>query len=216
MNREDIERIVREARECGERPYLRHADLCGADLRGADLSGANLRGADLRGADLCGADLRGADLSGANLKGAYLTVANLTVANLTDAYLYDADLARANLTGARLTGANLTGAYLEDAVLPAGVPVIPNIDAAILAAIDAGGELEMGSWHSCETTHCRAGWAIILAGDAGRTLEVRAGPDAAGALIYAASGSHPTPNWFANNEDAMRDLRERAARLANT
>lgn len=82
----------------------------------------------------------------------------------------------------------------------------------LLAAIENGGTLEMGEWHTCETTHCRAGWAIHLAGDAGRALETRIGPSAAGALIYAASGSHPVPYWHAANAEAMADLRERAAR----
>ena len=98
--------------------------------------------------------------------------------------------------------------------------MIPQIDAAILAAIEQpGARLEMSDWHggtsgsdACGTTHCRAGWAITLAGDAGRELERRFGPSAAGALIYAASGSHPVPNFFADNETALADLRARAAR----
>ena len=44
MNREDVERIVREAHERGERADLRGAYLEGADLTGADLSYANLYG----------------------------------------------------------------------------------------------------------------------------------------------------------------------------
>ena len=72
MTREDVTRIVGEAREHGERANLYGANLYGANLYGANLRGANLRGANLRGADLRGADLGGADLGGANLRGAYL------------------------------------------------------------------------------------------------------------------------------------------------
>lgn len=54
MNREDVIRIVEAARERGERP----------DLRGADLSEASLREVDLQYANLCKADLTRADLSG--------------------------------------------------------------------------------------------------------------------------------------------------------
>ncbi|MCW5695827.1 MAG: pentapeptide repeat-containing protein [Bauldia sp.] len=186
------------------------ADLSGADLRGADLSGANLRGAylsdaDLRGANLSGADLSGADLSGANLSGADLSGANLSGANLSDAYLSDADLRGANLSGANLSGANLCGA-----------PVVPNIDAAILAAVETpGNDLYMGLWHSCETTHCRAGWAIHLAGEAGYALEAKVGPAAAGALIYHASTPDaPIPDFYASNDAALADLRARAAAAA--
>lgn len=182
MTKEDVERVVRKARERDERP-----DLTCTNLERAKLTDVNLSGADLRSANLSGADLRGANLHGANLTGA-------------------------NLRDTSLAGASLRDTNLEGATLPDGVPAVPNIDAAILAAVEAGGKLDMGDWHSCATTHCRAGWAITLAGDAGRALEERFGPNVAGALIYAASGSHPTPNWFTNNEDAMADLRERASR----
>jgi len=165
---------------------------------GAILTNANLADADLSSANLADANLADADLGGADLGGAYLVGANLAGADLSYAYLVGADLVGANLADADLGGFN--------------APSIPDIDAAILAAIENGGTLEMGEWHTCETTHCRAGWAIHLAGDAGRALETRIGPSAAGALIYAASGSHPVPYWHAANAEAMDDLRERAAR----
>lgn len=65
----------------------------------------------------------------------------------------------------------------------------------------------MGSWHACATTHCRAGWAITLAGEAGKALEQRVGPPAAGSLIYLASVGY-VPNFYATNEDAMADMQE--------
>ena len=50
------------------------------------------------------------------------------------------------------------------------VPVIADIDAAIEDAIYAGGVLDMSEWHGvdnhwCGTTHCRAGWAVHIAGE---------------------------------------------------
>ena len=107
------------------------------------------------------------------------------------AYLSGADLSRANLSGADLSGA----------------PIIPKIDAAILAAIEAGGTLDMSAWHTCETTHCRAGWAITLAGEAGAKLEAAYGPAVAGSLIYAASRpDRRIPNFYADDEAAMADI----------
>ena len=101
--------------------------------------------------------------------------------------------------------------------LPAGlagditIPIIPEIDAQILAAIENGGTLEMGDWHTCDITHCRAGWAIHLAGENGRLLEMRVGSAAAGALIYQASrGSYP--DFYALNDVAMADLRQCAGK----
>ena len=59
MTRDDVIRIVKEARKRGAGP-----DLSGADLRYANLRGANLPGANLDGANLDGAKLRGAKLYG--------------------------------------------------------------------------------------------------------------------------------------------------------
>jgi len=162
------------------------ADLSGADLSGADLSDAVLRGADLSAADLRGAALRDADLRGAVLRGA-------------------------DLSGADLSGADLSGADLRGAVLPP-VPVVPDIDKQILAAVTANPELfDMGSWHgeaSCGTAHCRAGWAITLAGEAGKKLEQEVGSACAGSLIYAASRpDKPIPNFYDTTENALADLK---------
>ena len=70
----------------------------------------------------------------------------------------------------------------------------------------------MDQWHSCESAHCRAGWAITLAGRAGKALEERLGTNAAAALIYMASDPclEHVPDWYATNEDALEDM----ARLA--
>ena len=133
-----------------------------------------------------GADLSGADLRGANLR--------------------DADLGDAYLGGADLGGAK-------------GIPPIPkidNLDGAILAAIEAGGALEMGNWHGpddhwCGTTHCRAGWAIHEAGQEGKALQDAFGVAAAGALIYAASYPDlPVPDFYCSNEAALKNIEARA------
>ena len=125
-----------------------------------------------------------------------------------------ADLRGADLRGADLRGADLRGAVLTRAVLTGfTIPVIENIDAAILGAIKSGGALNMCKWHTCGTAHCRAGWAIVLAGEAGADLEAKVGPAAAGALIYAVSRpGKPIPNFYARNEDAMASIRADAAR----
>ena len=117
---------------------------------------------------------------------------------------------RNSLAFADLRGANLRGADLCDADLRGAkgitAPVIPNLDDAILAATESGGKLEMDTWHTCETTHCRAGWAVHLAGVAGYALEDRIGSSAAGALIYHASTGR-VPDFFASNETALADIR---------
>lgn len=79
-----------------------------------------------------------------------------------------------------------------------------------MAAFETQGcALDMGDWHACKTTHCRAGWAINLAGEAGYKLESLVGSCAAGALIYAKSRpGKPVPDFFASTKAAMADIRE--------
>ena len=118
------------------------------------------------------------------------------------------NLRAADLRAAYLRDANLSYADLSDAPF-----AVPNIDAQILARIETDGKLNMNNWHTCETTHCRAGWAIELAGSAGKTLEFIYGSEAAGNLIYAASRKGmKQPNFRASNEEALSDIKACAAK----
>jgi hypothetical protein len=58
-----------------------------------------------------------------------------------------------------------------------------------------------------------AGWAVHLAGDAGRALEKELGTARAARRIFRASGARP-PHFFAPNDRALADLRKRAAEEA--
>jgi hypothetical protein len=207
---------------------LAGADLAGANLTGADLTdaylaGANLTGADLTdaylaGANLAGADLAGADLAGADLAGANLAGANLTGADLTDAYLAGADLAGArNVTAQQQAPCGLTrrGSRMDHArryrERHPEVPVVENLDSKILERIGDGSLiLKMADWHTCETTHCRAGSAIHLAGRPGYELEAKVGAERAGRMIYRASTGR-SPYFFASDEAALADIRRCAA-----
>ena len=198
---------------------LTNADLSGSLLTSADLTGASLYCANLRGASLNCCDLISADLRRANFRGAYLRRANLRGADLDSAELSDADLTGARLAGANLNHAYLSGATLTDAnltnadltgadLLGYQIPVIPHLDAKIYSRITDGmGFLEMGDWHTCETAHCRAGWAIVVAGAEGARLENEVGPAAAGALIYAVSRPGRLPNFHATDRAAMASIK---------
>ena len=147
--------------------------------------------ADLSDADLSGAVLRGAVLSGAVLSGADLSGAVLRGADLRGAVLRDADLSDADLRG---------------------VPKIPNIHQAVYAAASKPEALNMGNWHTCETTHCRAGWVVTLAGDAGRALGFGMGTASAAAFIYLASDPSlkKIPNFYDTNAAALADMKRLA------
>ena len=180
------------------------------------------RKACLEAAVKAGAYLAGAYLTDANLAGADLTDANLARANLTDAYLAGADLAGAKNVG-ETNGSEVKQSEPADRAerqrLRAQryreqhpeVPVVEALDAKLLSILESGkGKLKMSTWHTCRTTHCRAGWAITLAGDAGKVLEEKYGPQRAGTLIYRASTGH-VPHFFATDERALEDIREQAA-----
>ena len=149
---------------------------------------------------------------GAAVKVAFKSGADLSGADLSGAVLRGADLSEAVLSGAVLREAVLSGAVLSGAVKFDDIPAIPDLESKILAAVDGGaGKLQMKSWHICETTHCRAGWAVHIAGEVGYALEKAVGPATAGALIYArATPDAPIPDFYCDNATALADLRKRA------
>jgi len=67
-------------------------------------------------------------------------------------------------------------------------------------------------WHTCNTTHCRAGWVVHLAGEAGYALERYHNTALAAQLIYRESGSPINPGrfYYDDNEDAMADMQRMA------
>ena len=220
---------IRKARESGaylRGAYLRDAYLRGAYLRGADLSGADLSGAYLRGAYLRDAYLRGAYLRGAYLRGADLRGADLRGADLSDAYLSGADLSGAiGYTGMTPAPETDDERKAREAARMArfrerfpDVPVLPQIDAQILARLEAKPDaLDMAHWHgdadagpACETTHCRAGWAVHLAGEKGYALEKKFDAAYAGRMIYLVSAGY-VPEFYTDNETALEDIKKRAA-----
>jgi hypothetical protein len=79
----------------------------------------------------------------------------------------------------------------------------------IEAALSTPESLEMGSWHTCETTHCLAGWAVHLSGAAGKALEVTTSPSVAGALL-APSLAHL---FYVSNKKALEALPKIKAEL---
>lgn len=121
--------------------------------------------------------------------------------------LSGADLSEADLSWADLIGANLSGANLSEAN---GLPLIDafEINTAMLTACQREGALKMDAWHTCDSTHCRAGWAVILHPQ-GKLLESIYGTNAAAALIYNACAGF-VPDFYASNEDAMADIIEKS------
>jgi hypothetical protein len=74
----------------------------------------------------------------------------------------------------------------------------------------------MSDWHTCDTTHCRAGWVVQLAGEEGKALEEFHGTALAALLIYRDSSPiKVSPNrFYEDNETAMADIKRCAAEEA--
>ena len=150
-------------------------------LEEAIAAGSDLRRSDLRGSDLSGSDLSGSDLRGSDLRGSDLRGSPAPVDLIAER-----DAAR---------------------IKHPRIPVVENLDRLIAA--EAPAALDMSQWH-CGTKHCRAGWAVHLAGEAGYKLQARLGPFLAGRLIYLVSTGR-RPDFFANDEEALADI-ERCAK----
>jgi uncharacterized protein YjbI with pentapeptide repeats len=218
---------------------LSDSDLRHSDLRGSKLSYSNLSGSNLRGSDLSDSDLSDSDLSYSNLSYSDLSYSNLSGSNLRDSDLSYSDLSYSDLRGSDLSDSNLRysnlsdsdlrysdlrGSKLSDSTEPADliterdaaranhprIPIVENLDTKIAESIAAHpDDFDMSQWH-CGTKHCRAGWAVHLAGEAGYKLQSRLGPFLAGRLIYLVSTGR-RPDFFATNDAARTDI-ERCAK----
>ena len=99
---------------------------------------------------------------------------------------------------------------------PPAIPVIPDIHKRLYAAVtETPTSLAMDDWHTCNTTHCRAGHIVHMAGEAGYALERFHNTALAAMLIYDASDPTFKINpcrFYDSNEDAMADMKRLAER----
>ncbi len=110
----------------------------------------------------------------------------------------------ANLRGADLSDANLRGtkwSFTADPELP------KRVASAIINGPD-GPKVKMDNWHTCETVHCVAGWAIHLSGPAGYALESVVGSLVAGAMLMP-SAAHM---FYKTNEEAIAWAKEQVGK----
>jgi hypothetical protein len=101
----------------------------------------------------------------------------------------------------------------DEARGPPPIPTIPDIHKAVYAAASAPKALNMREWHACQNTHCRAGWAVTLAGEAGKKLEQFYNTPLAAMLIYDASDPIFKINpgrFFDANTEALADMKRLA------
>jgi len=76
-------------------------------------------------------------------------------------------------------------------------------------AVQKPDALDMGNWHTCDTTHCRGGWVVTLAGEKGAALEKASSTLFAAMQIYKASSPiRVSPvRFFETNKVAMADMK---------
>ena len=174
--------------------FANKGSLVDVDLSGACLSGQSFLNVDLTGANLSGADLKGSMMSAVNFRGANLTGADFTCA------LIDRT---------KISWAELSKIKLPDGI---EVPTITNIHQRIYDAAKAEGALDMEVVHACETTHCRAGWTIHLAGEAGYALQKAMGWSVAATLIYKKSDPDRdfALDFITTNDKALADMKRQA------
>lgn len=94
------------------------------------------------------------------------------------------------------------------------IPGIENIHQKVLEAASVENALDMSDWHTCETTHCRAGWVVHLAGEKGYVLEQKTSTLFAAMQIYKKSSDIKVPHvrFFDPAGAAMEDMK-RCAQL---
>ena len=130
-----------------------------------------------------GSDLRWSDLSGSDLR--------------------DCDLRGSDLRWSDLRGSDRRGAKIDFEIATPD-QAAPRIAEVAKAAIADESALAMDTWHTCETTHCIAGWAIHLAGEQGKALEEKFGPHIAGLSLL---GTEAASHFYDSKADATAWLR---------
>jgi hypothetical protein len=101
----------------------------------------------------------------------------------------------------------------EGPIKPPAIPIIEKIHGAVYAAASSPQSLEVDAWHTCAKTHCRGGWIVTLAGDAGKELERFYNTELAAMLIYDASDPAFKINparFYDDNEAALADMKRLA------
>lgn len=140
----------------------------------------------------------------ANLRGVDLRGFDLIYANLSHANLSYVDLSYANLRGSDLIGVDLTNTVLPDSL---SLTKDPNLKSKILEEVNKKDcDLDMDDWHTCETTHCIAGWAVTLHPD-GKRLEEKSDTYLAGRLLLGLDHEE-SEIFFSDNDEAMEWLEE--------
>jgi hypothetical protein len=93
------------------------------------------------------------------------------------------------------------------------VPVVKDLASRILQIVESGkGQLEMDDYHTCESTHCIAGWTTHLAGKRAKVLEEELFCDVAAAAIWLKTyGSYPSFSHLVEHDEALDSLRRFAA-----
>jgi hypothetical protein len=84
--------------------------------------------------------------------------------------------------------------------LPIASDALERLQAVAIAVFSRPEALYMEQWHTCETTHCLAGWAIHQAGELGRLLEASVGPHIAGLQLL---GVEAAEHFYDSNEDVL-------------
>ena len=92
------------------------------------------------------------------------------------------------------------------------IPKIENIHQKIYEAANKKDALNMSNWHTCNTTHCRAGWAVHLAGKEGYALEeFYGGNTLVTAMRIIHESSHievGCPHFFESNDQALAHMKK--------
>ena len=66
----------------------------------------------------------------------------------------------------------------------------------------------MSGWHICDTTHCRAGWVVHLAGKKGYELEKETTCEFAAKMIYKKSSDIKVSldKFFISKKESIKDI----------
>jgi len=89
--------------------------------------------------------------------------------------------------------------------------VAKGLNAVTLKNIQKG-DLRQQNWHTCNTTHCRGGWYVVILKSAGQELEELVGTEMAASMIAYVNMNEIPDFHNMDNEAVLNDIKAWAAK----
>jgi hypothetical protein len=213
----------------GQRLYLVDENFASQDLSGKDFSYATFINCNFSKANLIEANFSFTCIKDCNFHNAVLCKSSFdhsdiwsssfVFASLKDSTFKYSTIYHSNFKTSDCTNCNFKNAHLHSINFKqttlknsnfeniTGIKIVSDTQQRLIAvakdALASKDTLQMDLWHTCNTTHCIAGWAIHHAGEIGYCMENEIGAPIAGLILL---GPEAFKHFYDTDEQARKYL----------